>query len=168
MKKQTGFTLIETLIAMAIFSIGILALFGMQAAAIKENLVANSITTGSAMAADRVERIISLDYDDPSLSVKGSCQDFTTTEDILKDGYIEDLIGFRDIVDYPISGTPEYTENKENIYKVYWNVSDDCTLIALPAAQKPKHVQIIVTRDTGDEKRPEKAVAIFHYIKQNN
>ena len=76
--SQHGFTLIETMIAMAIFTIGILGLFGMQSAAIKENLAANSITSGSIWAADWVEQLIALDYDDDDLKLTNSftCADF--------------------------------------------------------------------------------------------
>lgn len=67
-REQDGFTLIETMVAMVIFTIGILALFGMQTAAIKENLAANNITTGATLASDRVEQLIALNYDDTEIS----------------------------------------------------------------------------------------------------
>ena len=62
--NDRGFTLIEVLVAMVILSIGIIALTSMQTAGIKGNSTANILTTGGTWAADSVERIFAMDYDD--------------------------------------------------------------------------------------------------------
>ena len=54
---QSGFTLIETMIAAAILAIGVLALSGMQAISLKKNVSASELTRVSNLAADMVERI---------------------------------------------------------------------------------------------------------------
>lgn len=71
MKKNTqiasnnrGFTLIEVLVAMVILSIGIIALTSMQTTGIKGNATANILTTGGTWAADSVERIFAMEYND--------------------------------------------------------------------------------------------------------
>jgi type IV pilus modification protein PilV len=58
---KEGFTLLEVLVAMVVFTLGVLALFAMQIGAIKGNSQANSITTASTLAHDQIERIISWD-----------------------------------------------------------------------------------------------------------
>lgn len=62
--NNRGFTLIEVLVAMVILSIGIIALTSMQTAGIKGNATANILTTGGTWAADSVERIFAMEYDD--------------------------------------------------------------------------------------------------------
>ena len=63
-----GFTLIETLIAIAIFSIGILAVASMQIAAINNNASARMRTEATILASEKVEELMSLeDYNDPLL-----------------------------------------------------------------------------------------------------
>ncbi len=66
--NNRGFTLIEVLIALAIFSIGILAVGGMQISAIKANARARSLSEVSTMAADRMEKLIQLASSDPAMT----------------------------------------------------------------------------------------------------
>lgn len=157
---QDGFTLIETIMAMAIFTIGILGLFGMQTASIKENLSANSISNGSAWAADQVEKILATDYTDLlRLDVDGDgCNG------------LSDWQGSPTSADYVVTRSVELPT-----YKVYVNVARNCLLSGIPNAvipasgptleQKPLRLRIIVTVDKG---RGEEESAIFNYIKQNS
>ena len=62
-----GFTLIEILIAMAIFAIGILAVGSMQIAAINTNASARNSMTVVTMAKDRAEKLTALTYDHADL-----------------------------------------------------------------------------------------------------
>ena len=65
---KRGFTLIETLIAMAIFSIGILAVGSMQISAINNNASARMRTEATILASETVEKLMSLEnYNDPLL-----------------------------------------------------------------------------------------------------
>lgn len=54
---QAGFTLIESMVAATILTVGLLALSGMQAMSLKKNVSANELTRVSNLAADMVERI---------------------------------------------------------------------------------------------------------------
>ena len=154
---QGGFTLIETLMAMAIFTIGILGLFGMQTAAIKENLAANTITSGSIWAADRVEQLLGLDYTDAALAVPSSfsCTDLPAS--------VADLAGW--------PADKQEDNGMVPLYTVYWAVADDCMLTDIPnnadptEELKPKYLRIIVTKQNGSGEEEE--AAIFDYIKQN-
>lgn len=67
-KNQNGFTIIELLIALVIFTVGILGVATMQTTSIKGNSKGRLISEASNVAADRIERILSLPYNDPSLA----------------------------------------------------------------------------------------------------
>ena len=71
-KHEQGFTLIELLIAVSILSAGLLALGSMQVSAISANAHSQNVTQGSTLAADRLEKLLALDYYDPELSSSGS------------------------------------------------------------------------------------------------
>jgi prepilin-type N-terminal cleavage/methylation domain-containing protein len=152
---QSGFTLLETIMAMAIFTVGILGLFGMQSAAIKENLSANAITSGSIWAADRVERLLGLEYTHADLAVTGACTDLPESAG--------DLAGW--------PADKQDNNNAVPLYTVYWAVAKDCLLTDIPDAgseqeeQKPKYIRVIVTKTTGGGEEVE--MAVFDYIKQN-
>lgn len=60
--QSQGFTLIEVLIAMAIFSIGILGVAAMQTSSTRGNSAAGRVTSNLTWAADRVEELMALPY----------------------------------------------------------------------------------------------------------
>ena len=64
-KKSRGFTLIEVLIALAIFSIGILAIGSMQMWNTKNNTTGNITTQATMLARDKIEELKTVqDVDD--------------------------------------------------------------------------------------------------------
>ena len=58
-----GFSIIECLIALSIFSIGILAVATLVLSAIGENGSARRITEATALAEDRLEQLLALPYE---------------------------------------------------------------------------------------------------------
>lgn len=66
-RGSRGFSLIEVLIAMAIFSVGILAVGAMQINSTNTNTGARIHTEMSTWVVDQIERLTALDYDDTDL-----------------------------------------------------------------------------------------------------
>jgi len=66
-RDDRGFTLIEVLIALTVFSIGILGVGTMQISSLNGNASANNSTQGSTWAVDRVEKLMSLPYNSDDL-----------------------------------------------------------------------------------------------------
>ena len=62
--NSQGFSLIELMIAIAILSIGLLGLAGLQGTAINGNIHGNSISRATALAQDTIEEIRNTPYDD--------------------------------------------------------------------------------------------------------
>ena len=104
--KSAGFTLIEVLIAMAILSIGLLAIATQQITATRSNTVSNKLTEGTTVTQDKLEELISLKYDDANL------------QDIKGDG----CAGLNKRL-----GNADYTEDPGTGYKISWNVCVDAT-----------------------------------------
>ena len=67
MKKIQGYTLIEVLIAMAIFALGFLALATLQIKSISQNASSRMRTDATTMAVESLERLISLPYNHTEL-----------------------------------------------------------------------------------------------------
>ena len=61
-KKNRGYTLIEVLMAMAIFAVGFLALASLQIKSISLNASSRMRTDATTMAVESLERLISLPY----------------------------------------------------------------------------------------------------------
>lgn len=62
MRNNEGYTLIEILIAIAILSIGLLAIATMQVSSIRVNDTARRMTRRATIAQDRLEYLMSLKY----------------------------------------------------------------------------------------------------------
>jgi len=67
MKKIQGYTLIEVLIAMAIFALGFLALATLQIKSISQTASSRMRTDATTMAVESLERLISLPYNHTEL-----------------------------------------------------------------------------------------------------
>lgn len=61
-RREDGFTLMEILIALSIFAVGILAVASMQMRAIQVNNKANNVTESVTWAQDTMEKLISLNW----------------------------------------------------------------------------------------------------------
>ena len=67
LKNNQGFTLIESLIAMFVLAIGILALNTIQISSIRGNTTANKATVTSTLAGNSYERLLNISYDDSTM-----------------------------------------------------------------------------------------------------
>jgi type IV pilus assembly protein PilV len=98
LQKDQGFTLIEVLIAISIFAVGLLAVATMQLSAIRVNSTAGQITTRITWAQDKLEELMALPYTDSQLQAAGS-----PFQEITPDGYY--TISWTVTDDTPISDT---------------------------------------------------------------
>ncbi len=76
--KNPGYTLIEVLIAMAIFALGFLALATIQIKSITQNAGARMQTEATTMAVESLERLISLPYGHTDLNQQDNPHSVTT------------------------------------------------------------------------------------------
>jgi len=157
MKKSTeipksicnqGFTLIEVLIAMSIFAIGILAVGSMQVSAINKYAGARNSTTVVNLAKDRVEELNGLAYDDDLLRVGNHPADYA------------DFTQATDFIDNDENGQIDEAGETGHI-SIIWNVTE--TDLAGDGINDSKIVTVTVTRAAGG--RPRRASLDF--IKAN-
>ena len=101
-QKDQGFTLIEVLIAITIFAVGLLAIAAMQASAIRVNSTAGQITTRMTWAQDKLEELMALPYSDPWIEDLGDPPSGTDT-----------------------AGNAHQETTSDGIYTISWTVTDD-------------------------------------------
>lgn len=127
-KSETGFTLPEVMIALAVFSIGILAVYSMQFKSIKGNAVARGVTDNVTLASAKVEDLVLLNFDnadlDPGSHNPGSAADGIDND---MDGQIDEA---------GETGTSTLT----------WNVTNDCLGANF---EGHKCIEVIVTSRPG-------------------
>lgn len=119
---QKGFSFMEVVIAMAVFSIAIVALYGLQTRTITQNFTASRITTANTWASEKLEVLMALKYDD--------------VEDTNDDG-----------AGGLANSTPATADGSEatpdGVYTVLWNVVEETPL------PNTKTVRVIVTSPRG-------------------
>jgi type IV pilus assembly protein PilV len=64
MQGEKGFTLVEVLVAMVVFSLAILAVGKMQIVAMQVTSAASRLTRGTTIAQDTIEQLMALPYTD--------------------------------------------------------------------------------------------------------
>jgi len=126
---NAGFSLLEVMAAMAIFFLGIMAIMALQTSSVRGNTRARGVTDISVLAADRLEKLIALPYDDPGL-LQGN---FPQPQDA--DGLDNNYDG-------------EFDEDDEvGPLSIQWNIVDDWPI------RNVKTITVTVTHDHPDVER---------------
>lgn len=138
LSRSEGFTLVELLAGIVVFSFGILALYRLQIASLDGNSFSNDLTQAVVLAQDRMERLMSLPYTDALLADTdndGTGQDTSSPPDGVDDS------GGNFGLDDTVAGTTVLADQsvQSTRYTIYWNVAVDQPLT------RSKTVRVIVT-----------------------
>lgn len=140
-RNQRGFTLIETLVALAIFAIGIVACYTMQVNSSKTSGRANSISTSANWATYLVEELLAKPYDDKAW-FNGTDKD--------NPGGLADIDDTNQPADTPDgeihiqpNGKTNDTAGTNDLYSIYWNVVNDRPLVGI------KQIRVTVLKNGG-------------------
>ncbi len=107
-----GFTLIEAIIGMFVFTVGILAAVSMQVTAINGNSTARDLTMGANEAANEVENLRPLDYmtdDNLTEGIHGPIQvdNYTVTYNVQRNALLQNTMLVNITVNWLERGAPK-------------------------------------------------------------
>ena len=141
---EKGLTLIEVLIAMVVFAVGIMGLGMMQVSSIRGNADSMHLTSSCQLATKQMEEFLALDYADARLT----------------DDNGDGAAGLNNIAANADEAHPDNPIDAGGVggitYNVYMNIADDVPF------QNTKTIRVIITwQDEGQSKR-----AFFDCIKR--
>lgn len=173
LKKTTsssrGFSLLEVLLGITVFMIGMLGVTALNISSLKSNTFSGNMSEAVIIAGDRLEKLMATDFDDDDLKDAdgdGTNQDLLpdlpVPGKIFGDGVDDDgdNFGLDDIGnddDPSTDGDADHSDpddptgpgiGRNNMYYVYWNVAED-----EPLPERTKKVNVIVEWYVKDEKR---------------
>ena len=133
--NDAGFTLIEVMIAMLVFTVGVLGLAQLQLAAIQGNANAEGMTEAVVFGSDQIEQMLSWDYDDARLDPANDSADYTLSGTEYKaDGHQADPGGRYDAYWAVKDGSP-VTGSKTIDVTVIWQGKGGQKTLSLSAVK---------------------------------
>lgn len=124
---QSGFTLIEVIVAISVLTVGLLGVATMQSSAIRENYLSSNVTTALTLAEFKMEDLLNRQFTDSVLD----------DNDATNNGNLTSIT----TLDHPLELVDDDGTVGAGIYQRYWNIADNT-----PATNN-KTLAVIVTWD---------------------
>jgi prepilin-type N-terminal cleavage/methylation domain-containing protein len=132
---EDGFTMIEVMVALAIFVIGILGCYQLQLRSTQTNALANSVGTAATWATYAVEQVLAKDYDDLDLKDDGTGG--------AGNAGLNDTEGAADgVLSINPDGSTSPGVVANALYTVSWNVSEGASADALAGTKLVRYIVI--------------------------
>lgn len=140
---EEGFTLIETMVALGIFVIGIVGCYTLQFKSAGSNALANSVGTSASWATYAVEELLAKEYDDPAFN----------DDDVNGTAGLDDTEAAADGVLYiRPDGSTGAAAAANDLYSVSWNIAEGTAALAgtgQPVLAGSKQVRVVVIKKGG-------------------
>lgn len=149
--SSRGFSLLEVLLGITVFMIGMLGVTALNISSLKSSTFAGNMSEAVIIAGDKIEELMALDFDDADLDDSPSPYDDGTAQDGDDDGVDDDGGNFGLDDTGTGAGEADHWElalGKNSMYNVYWNVA-----VGEPMPDKTKTVNVIVEWFIKDKRR---------------
>lgn len=114
---QAGFSLIEAMVAIAIFVIGVLGAYKMQLYATQGNALANRVSTATNWAAYAVEELLANEFESDVLEDKPGTIGWNYMDE-MSEANSDGVLFIRP------DGSTQTTSPGDELYSIYWNIVD--------------------------------------------
>lgn len=139
--RQAGFSLVETMVAIVVLTIGVIGCYKMQLNATKSNAMANRVSTSANWATYTIEELLGRDYSDPELDDDG-----TGSAGLAG---LNDLEANADGVTWiQPNGSKQAAASGQDLYSISWNIAEG-TAAGDGVLRDVKQVRVHVVRQGG-------------------
>ena len=143
---EEGFTLIETMVALAIFLIGIIGCYTLQIRSSSSNALANSVGASATWATYAVEGLLAKDYADPDFNDDGPPAFAGIAGLDATEGNADGVLYIRP------DGSTSAVAAANDLYSVSWNIVEGTAAAAgsgQPVLAGTKQVRVVVIKKAG-------------------
>ena len=178
-----GFSLLEVLLGISIFMIGMLGVTALNISSLKSNTFSGNLSEATLLAATKIEELMAQDFDDPASQLfdednDGNCHDVPLIHTCAPLPFRNQDVGDNGMDDDDPDDTAASVDNKpnfglddfgtaadysdpnvgkNNMFTVYWNVAENEPISLSPdvadATQRTKTINVIVEWFIKDEPR---------------
>ena len=180
LQNNQGFSLLEVLLGISVFMIGMLGVTALNISSLKSNTFSGNLSEATLIAATKIEELMAMDFDAATSELfdddnDGNCHDIPTehtcaplafkNQDADDDGDDDDGGNFG-LDDIGYDGDPTTNEDADyaetllgqnEMFTVYWNVAENEPISLNPdvadATQRTKTINVIVEWFVKDEPR---------------
>ena len=163
--NNRGFSLLEVLLGITIFMIGMIGVTALNISSLKSNTFSGNLSEAAIIAASKIEELMNQDFDDPASQLFDVDDDGSnaTDQDVDDDGMDDDdpddtaanvdnkpNFGLDDVgadADYNV----QVVNESNMIYNIYWNVAENEPITTTP--QRTKRITVIVEWFVKDQPR---------------
>ena len=143
--NSRGFSLLEVLLGITVFMIGMLGVTALNISSLKSSTFAGNMSEAVIIAGDKIEELMALPFDHADLDdsdLDGTDEDLLPAGPPIGDGIDDDggNFGLNDTGGDADGSDPAIGKN--GMYTVYWNVA-----VGEPLPEKTKTVNVIVEWD---------------------
>lgn len=158
LQDNRGFSLIEVLLGISVFMIGMLGVTALNISSLKSNTFSGNLSEATLLAAAQIEELMAMDFD--QIVEKAGDDDGNSVTDRDGTGVNDDGIDGTGN-EFGLNDIGAAADNDDNLgvgklamYDVYWNVAEN-EPITLPdvADQRTKIIRVIVVWHVKDEER---------------
>lgn len=141
-KDERGFSLIEVMVAIVIFLIGILGVYQLQIHSTAGNALANRVSAATNWATYVAEELVSRDYDHDDLKDDGS-NGMAGLDDMNDPGAPDGELYFQS------DGSTSTSKDADTIYSLYWNIAEGDHNTVTGVMYEVKLIRVHVVRNGG-------------------
>lgn len=144
--QEEGFTLIETMVALGIFVIGIVGCYTLQFKSAGSNALANSVGASATWATYAVEELLARDYDDPAFNDDGPAAFAGIAGLDATEANADGALYIRP------DGSTSAAAAANDLYSVSWNIMEGTEALAgtgQPLLAGTKQVRVVVFKKGG-------------------
>jgi len=149
-----GFSLLEVLLGISVFMIGMLGVTALNISSLKSNTFSGNLSEASLLAATKIEELMAQDFDDPASELFDLDDDGNgaTPRDVDDDGIDDNPANNFGLDDTGADADYEDSNvGKVGMFTVYWNVAENEPISVSP--QRTKTINVIVEWKVKDEPR---------------